>query len=303
MGSPRALASLVASVLVLVPAITGAQPAKPSDTNLKKAGELVRAAISKSQAGDHSGAIELYLNAYLIVPNAALLSNIGSEYQQSNKPVEALKYFCKYLDAEPTGANAPYANAQAKTLQIQLNGSVDEKNVCKPVIKPPPPVDKTDLKLPVEIGGGTGSAGTIYAPCTNAQGPIPGCETDHGSEPAGGGGALKIAGLATAGVGAIVLGLGIKYGLDAQAHTDFVNSYTTKFPGQPWPADIKAYEQEGHDLNTKQVIFTIGGSVAVVTGVVIYFVGRSKASSSSERAALRPTATPTSLGVALSGGF
>jgi tetratricopeptide (TPR) repeat protein len=127
MGSPRALASLIAALLVV--SVASAQPNKPTDVQVKKAGDLVKGAIAKSQAGDHSAAIDLYLNAYQLVPLAVLLSNIGSEYQQVNKPVEALKYFCKYLDAEPTGTNATYAIAQAKSLQIQLTGSVDEKTL------------------------------------------------------------------------------------------------------------------------------------------------------------------------------
>src|SRR5262249_62405503 len=70
---------------------------------------------------------------------ALLYSNIGSEYQQLNQPVDALRYFCKYLEADPGGANASYATAQAKSLQIQLGNMVDDKDVCHPKTPPPPP--------------------------------------------------------------------------------------------------------------------------------------------------------------------
>ncbi|MDB4957039.1 MAG: hypothetical protein JWO36_4608 [Myxococcales bacterium] len=290
MGSPRALASLL--ILVLMPAIAVAQP--KNDLNLKKAGELVRSAIAKSQAGDHQAAIDLYLNAYMLVQNAALLSNVGSEFQQLNKPVEALKYFCKYLEAEPTGANATYANAQAKALQIELTGSADDKNVCKPVVKPtPPPAEKPPvLPAGTELGKPAGSdlSGTKDL-------------KDQRPESHRAGGGLKIAGLVTAGVGVIALGLGIKYGLDAQAHTDFENNFKTNNPpGTPWPSNIHAYEQEGRDLNTKQAIFTIGGGVAIAAGAALYFLGRSQASSE-EHASVRPIATQNSVGLAVSGGF
>ena len=301
MGSPRALASLVASALVLhlsvvTPRIAIAEP-KSTDANLKKAGDLVRGAITKSQAGDHQAAIDLYLNAFLLVPNPALLSNIGSEFQQSNKPVEALKYFCKYLDADPNGPNAPYANAQAKALQIQLSGSADEETVCKPPVKPTPPIEKPtpreDLGTGPGRGGSTGSGSQVTAPPIIAAPP----------EPPRAGGGLKITGIVATAVGAVVLGLGIKYGLDAKAHSDFENNFkASNPPGTPWPSDIREYEKEGRDLNTKQAIFMTAGGVAIVGGIVIYLVGRSK-SSSGERVSLRPAASLTSIGLALTGGF
>src|SRR5262245_53881135 len=104
MGSTRALAL----ALLFVPAIAAAQ--QPTAQQKQQASELVKKAISKSQAGDHDSAVELYLQAYTIIPQPLLLSNIGSEYQQMQKPVEALKYFCKYLEADgPQGQNAGYA--------------------------------------------------------------------------------------------------------------------------------------------------------------------------------------------------
>src|SRR5512142_364258 len=142
MGSCRAIALL----LVLVPGVAFAQSAKDK----QKAGELVKQAIAKSQAGDHEGSVELYLKAYDIIPQPLLLSNAGSEYQQMDKPVEALKYFCKYLDADgPNGQNAAYVTAQAKLLYIKLGGITDVKDedVCKPIVKPKKEPEKQPEKI------------------------------------------------------------------------------------------------------------------------------------------------------------
>src|SRR6187551_2358328 len=106
MGSIRA----IALVLLLVPALAAAQP-PPTPAQKQAASERVKKAIAKSQAGDHETAVDLYLEAYTIIPQPLLLSNVGSEYQQMKKPVEALKYFCKYLEADPTGNNVTYATA------------------------------------------------------------------------------------------------------------------------------------------------------------------------------------------------
>src|SRR5215218_2872589 len=123
MGRPRALAAALASLLVASPVL--AQP-KTDQQKQQLAGELVKKAITRSQEGDHLGAIDLYLQAYSLIPQHTLLSNVGNEYQQAQKPIEALKYFCMYLDKDPTGTNATYAQVKAKALQIELgNKNVD----------------------------------------------------------------------------------------------------------------------------------------------------------------------------------
>src|SRR5437763_1625915 len=126
----RALATFA---LCLLPGLALAQAPKDK----QKAGDLVKQAIAKSQAGDHETAVDLYKKAYDIIPMAVLLSNIGSEYQQmDNKEIEALGSFCKYLEADPHGQNAGYATAQAKTLYIKLGGvsDVKDEDVCKPIV-------------------------------------------------------------------------------------------------------------------------------------------------------------------------
>src|SRR5450755_171090 len=110
MGSSRA----TALALIVATTTAQAQP-KASQVQIQQAGDLVKKAIAKSQAGDHTLAIELYQQAYNVIPTPILLSNIGSEYQQAQKPAEAVNYFCKYLTAEPVGAGAQFATTQVKS--------------------------------------------------------------------------------------------------------------------------------------------------------------------------------------------
>src|SRR5262245_38166086 len=110
-----------------------AEPKPATDKDRQIANELVKRAIAKSQAGEHAAAIDIYLQAYTIVPSSILLSNIGTEYQHSGKFAEALRYFCMYLEKDPSGTNATYATAQAKKMQIELgNTRVDDRDVCAP---------------------------------------------------------------------------------------------------------------------------------------------------------------------------
>jgi tetratricopeptide (TPR) repeat protein len=95
----------------------------------ERASSLVRKAISRSQAGDHRAAIELYLDAYQISPHPLLLSNLGAEYRLSGAPGDALHYFCAYLALDPTGLNAPYAKSGARAARARL-GLADQADAC-----------------------------------------------------------------------------------------------------------------------------------------------------------------------------
>src|SRR5688572_13065629 len=132
MGIPRRIvAAVMVSLLVATPLY--AQPPAPTPQQKQAAGDLTKQAIAKSQAGEHEKSIELYLAAFEIVPLPVLLSNVGAEYQKLKKPVEALKYFCMYLEKDPTGQSATFARAQAKLIQIeQGNKDVTDETVCDP---------------------------------------------------------------------------------------------------------------------------------------------------------------------------
>jgi tetratricopeptide (TPR) repeat protein len=270
------MGKLHALALLAVAATASAQP-QPSPAAKQQASSLVKQAIARSQAGDHATAIELYLQAYALIPQPLLLSNIGSEYQQeSGKQVEALKYFCKYLEADPTGSNVSYATAQAKALQIQLGNQVDDKDVCKPAAPPPPPPPDTTTQV-------TGTTDLTQPPPPSS----------------GGGKTLEYTGIGVAAVGAVGLGVGVYFGLQAKDKSDQISNHKAT---DPWPADIKKLEADGQSDENKQIGFLIGGGVALAAGTVLYFVGRSH-ESSSEHVSIVPVVTPDSAGFAVGGRY
>jgi tetratricopeptide (TPR) repeat protein len=258
-----------------------AATAHADDKAKQKAGELVKQAIAKSQAGDHAAAIELYLQAYNLVQNPLLLSNIGSEYQKSGKSVEAVKNFCKYIAEDPTGANVDYATAQVKTLQTELGNDVEEKDPCKakpkPVV-PAPPVTPPPVTPPPNGVGTTPAEG--LAPLAPSR-------------------TLEYAGYGTAAAGAIVFGIGVYYGLQAKDLSDQISNHPTN---QPWPDNIKQMESDGKSDQTKQIVFMVGGGVVLGAGVVMALLGRSHAENA-EHVSLVPVASPTAVGFGLDGRF
>ena len=275
MGSFRA----VALAVLLAPAVALAQP---SAKDKQQASDLVKRAIAKSQAGAHDEAVVLYLDAYKIIPQPLLLSNIGSEYQQMRKPVEALKYFCKYIEADPTGNNVVYATAQARTLYIELGGvpTVEDADVCKPIVKPAPPPAPTPL---------------TPEPTPTPADPPP-TQVDNPGPKAS---PLRWVGVGVGVVGVAVFGGGVYYGLEAKKISDEITNQDTS---TPWPADIREREQEGKDAEKKQIGMMIGGGVAIAAGVAMFFIGAPKATAEAS-VSLVPVATGDQFGFAAAGRF
>ncbi len=261
-----------------------AQPtAQVTPQQKQQAGDLVKQAITKSQSKDHEGAIELYLKAYAIVPIATLLSNVGTEYQSAQKPVEALKYFCLYLEKEPTGSLASYATSQAKSLYFLLGGkNIEDKDVCKTPVAPP--------------ASATTDPASSSEPTSAEPSTTPGGSTAE-SEPGSG---LKIGGYVAGGVGLVGLGAGFFFGSKAKKISDDITNHTDT--SVAWRDDIKDYEAKGQRYENLQIACLVGGGVLVVGGAALYFLGRSK-KTNTETMALRPTASADGAGVVFSGSF
>jgi hypothetical protein len=304
MGFLRPTAALVAAALITTPVVSVAQPKPPTDSQKAQVSELVKKAITKSQTGDHTSAIDLYQQAYIIVPVPVLLSNIATEYQAAGKQVEALDYFCKYLDADPAGNNVTYALAKAKSLAIELRhtNDVDDKNVCHP-----PEPDKTPTNTGTttpETGAGSGSAETTGTEAVKHD-QTPAVESKGDS-----GGALRISGFAVAGVGLVVAAVGGYYIFKSKQLNDDEQNHCPPAPAtcSPWPATLDGVklgdlQSTGDMYNTRAYEFSIAGGAVVVLGGVLLYLGYNRKGSPAEHASITPIVTTSSAGLALSGGF
>ncbi|MEJ7602968.1 MAG: hypothetical protein WKG01_34085 [Kofleriaceae bacterium] len=278
-GKSRALAFVMASVVAVAP--LSAQPRPPTEDQKTRVADLANKATAKSDKGDYDEAAALYLEAYKVYPLAPMLSNAAAQYQKAKKPVEALRYFCLYLEKDPAGIVASHATAQAKVLQTELgNKQVDDKNPCAS--------KRADPVAPI----------TAPAPATASAGP-PGDIPRPATRPASNGRTLRTAGLVTGGVGLVGIGAGVLFGVKARSISNQISDHN---PAEPWPDDIKQMEQDGEAFETKQVIFLIAGGVVTIAGTAMYLIGRSKRDESN-RVTVTPVATPDSIGVSLTGGF
>ncbi|HEY0479781.1 MAG TPA: tetratricopeptide repeat protein [Kofleriaceae bacterium] len=308
MGGSRPLAALLASALLTGPAL--ADPRPPSEKDRQLASDLVKKAIARSQAGDHLAAIEIYNQAYTIIANALLLSNIGAEFQQAGMPKEALKYFCMYLDKDPSGTNAPYATSQAKILQRQLgNKKVDERDVCAA-----PRPDKDDRREGDRRDGDRrdkddkddpGNPEDVRPrPRTTGRGSKespsrPPVQPDVVERDTGNPGLMYVG--VTAGLaGLAAAGAGIYFGLKGKSISDDINSHRM---GDPWPDNIQEMMHEGDRDNRYAIGALVTSGVLVTAGIVLYVISRPDGTSerTSEKTAIH--VTPTAGGFAVFGRF
>ena len=303
MGLLRRPAGTWAIVVALGTATAHAQPASQVK---QRAQQLAKDAVAKSQAGNHDDAIDLYNQAYMLVPVPLLLSNIGAEYQLEGKRTDAVRYFCRYLKDDPNGAAASYAATQVKDLQAQLGNAIDDHDPCtvkpKPAaiatVTPPappappptsPPVQHVELK----------SAGLM-----EPDGASPALPTTTPSEPSDRPNhTVEYAGIGVAGVGAIATGIGVFYMVKGKELSDAISGHS---PGMAWPATINGvaisdWASAGHQDNVNAEAFSIAGGVALVGGVVLFIVGRP--APNDKRIAITPIATGSTWGLSAGGRF
>jgi len=292
MGSFRAVAATVLACS-LVTGMTSAPVFAQPTAGEVQARELVNKAKERSNANDHHAAIDLYLQAYNIAPLPLLLSNVASEYEKLSDSVQALKYFCKYLDAEPDGPMAGYARSHAKEMQGKLHNTVDDQTVCKPLPTTTAPDAGSAAPTAPPDTGAAGSTETKPAVATE---PAP-ATTTASSNP---GSAERIAGLVTAGVGVVGLTIGIIYGVDAQNASNQISNWPK---GTPWPNNIKQLEANGQSDQNIQIAGLVAGGVLVVGGAVVYYLGLQSGRSPAEHASVRPVVGPGYGGVAFGGAW
>lgn len=274
--------------LVLVSALLAAPVSAEIDAASRaKARELTERAIEKTKAGEHEAAIELYLRAYEMSSEAILLSNIGSAYQTLGRRERALRYFCRYLEADPTGKLSGFAREQASQLATDLG---NRGPACeKPRDANPAEAPSSDDELATTPEGANDR--TTGGPSIKAS-----AEVGPRREP-GAALPLRISGLVIAGGGVVGLGLGGYYGYVGKHASDVISGNQ-----DGWTSDELAQQKIGERANRNMKIALIGGGAAVVAGAALYFWGRSMRVEE-QRLAVVPQLSPESSGLVLSGVF
>jgi hypothetical protein len=77
-----------------------------------------------------------------------------------------------------------------------------------------------------------------------------------------------MAGLATTGAGAIALGAGVVFGIQARSAADAISRHEG-----PWTEDERRTFEDGQRANRNMIIAYVAGGALVATGGVLYYLG------------------------------
>jgi tetratricopeptide (TPR) repeat protein len=270
----RALAVLLPSLVLLSP------PPARADDALEEARTLFNKATVEYNVGRFQQALDLYTKAYERVPKPALLFNIGQCHRLLGHYDQALFFYSGYLREKPEAANrtvveqhmaeAKQALDQQRAAQAEAQRSAAQQSASAPQ----PPAHAS-------------------APAPSPVPPPPPVETpaQHGSS------ALRIAGLATAGAGVVLLGTGVVLGV----HANSVSSELSQVSNQhgTWTSQYQSDYDSGKSAATAATVLYVAGAVAIVGGGVLTWLGWPK--SRPANAAIAPL--PGGASVSLSGAF
>jgi hypothetical protein len=295
----RRLISIV--VLLLVAASSSAVADKLSRKERKKVVLLLKKAQQAQKLGDrfskkrktrqrgmarYKVAARAYLDAYKLSEEPALIFRLASIYEARGEMSWALRGYQRYLELEPEGRNREAAEERAEALRESISGAepagddeIDPSEYFgeeEVEVEPPPPDEEEEPEAVVA--------------------PKPKPVVERKSKPASNeGGTLRYAGIGTAVVGALAVGLGVKYGLDASSASDDLSNKEGA-----WTDEDRALIADGEQAETRALVFSVVGAVGIIGGGVLYYMGAKRAGSATEAQSARVTPVITSRSMSIS---
>ena len=250
-------------------------PASAQKAALEQAKALTGRATIEYNIGHFEQALELYTKAYEALPTPALLFDLGQCHRMLGKPERAIFFFQGYLRAKPDAPN------RALVEQLLAGHAT-------------------------AAGGATGSLSTRRRRATRcsrsplaptAPAPLP--DTPVVAQPVGHP-TLRIAGLATAGAGVVLVGLAVVLGLHASSLSSEISRVSSDHG--TWSSQYQSDYNAGKTSATAASILFVAGGVALATGGVLTYLGwPRKTSEAHPVAAVAPS--PGGASVARAGSF
>lgn len=165
------LTTRLCAVLVLLGAVTaGSKPARADGDALREsAADHFDRAFTHAQQGDHAAALAEFRRALKLSGQAFILFNLGCEYAELNRPVDAVKAFDK-LFASP-GNTPPDKLEEARRMRAELAARIGQLKVTTSV---PAAIEVDNLAAeqsskdaPIAVGNGVHVVAAVaagYAP-------------------------------------------------------------------------------------------------------------------------------------------
>jgi tetratricopeptide (TPR) repeat protein len=227
----------------------------------ERSAELNRQAEIAFENGDFRQAGKLLEFAYQAYPEPTILYNLGQTLERAGEPDAALHAYRRYLEAAPTASDRSAVLALIEKLESTA--------------RPLHPTHTTD-STPTESGP-----------------PI--ARLPARDQPRRPGSTTRIAGLATAGVGAAMVGVGAYFAIQAGRRASEVDECAAAVPLCSKPHVDSLYRDGERAATTAKVLFGVGGA-ALIGGAILYYLGHQPEASDS---ALSVSSTAGSAGAVL----
>lgn len=226
---------------------------------------------------EYEQALREYERAYDLEPTPALLFNIAQVYLLSGNPEKALEHYHRYVVLEPEGEVSDLARQRIAEIERELGQAAPEG------LEAPEGPDEAAADE---------QAAASQAGATESKDERP--PEESGSPGRG----LRVAGLVTAGLGLVGVSLGVKFGHDASHAQDEIEGQPA---GAPWTFDDLYAEGEAASRNM-WISYGVGAA-AVITGGVLYYLGRNAGRAEERQWAIAPVWGTSGSGLVLVGGF
>jgi tetratricopeptide (TPR) repeat protein len=249
---------------------------------------LYEKATRAYDVGKYNEAIEDYQKAYEIGGDPPMLYNIAQAYRLNDQPVEAVRFYRRYLQRAPSARNREDVERKIADLEKTIEDRRKAAAAATPPPVPTPPV------VPVTPPTATPPQPNIGPPAPNAgtsPSPPPGApETTPQTPPA----PPEESGHTMRTVGWVLLGGGVAFGAGALATGLMARSKgqdVTNMSNSDQVFDPNV-EHSGKLLNNLTIAFGATAGALAVTGTILVLVSSSGGSSSEAPPAQENTTPP-----------
>jgi tetratricopeptide (TPR) repeat protein len=294
---PIAVAVAVAAALAAFSPRVAAQPAKPapahkkpSQKDLDDARKHFEAAEKAKAKGDFKTAAVEYLAAYELFQEPEFFYDVAEVYKMAGDDEQALTYYEKYLELDPTGRGAAAARTAADELRRSIAAKADaaKRAADEAAAKQKAADDAARQKAAADEAAKQKALADAAAKQKDAETPAPATSASPGR-------GLRIGGMVSGGAGIVSLGVGIVFGAKASSISKDLSNADT--------FDQAKYD-EGKAANRNMYIFTGVGAAALVAGGVLYYLGHKQGEQPAPTdVTIAPVLTPSGVALTATGRF
>jgi tetratricopeptide (TPR) repeat protein len=255
-------------VLLLLAPLAGlasvpvSRSALAAETPLEEARALTSKATVEYNVGRFQQALELYTKAYERLPKPALLFNIGQCHRLLGHYEQALFFYHGYLREQPEASNHALAEQHIEESQRAL----DAQRAAQAQQDAQRQASQASAPSPASSPAARPTAGSAPSATSAAASASPETTTPSHVSPA-----MRIAGLATAGVGVLLVGTGVAFGVHANSLSREVAQVATQHG--TWTSQYQSDYDSGKSSATAATVLYIVGGTAIAAGAVLTWFG------------------------------